>query len=110
MGFGDVTLMAMIGAFVGWQASLIVFFVAPLLAIIKALGQWLLTGRKDIAFGPWLCIGALYVLLRWPAIWKWLSDVFVGLGPMIPLIVVFCLALMWLMLAGMRWLRGGYDE
>ena len=27
--FGDVTLMAMIGSFVGWQAALVVFFLAP---------------------------------------------------------------------------------
>ncbi len=30
MGFGDVTLMAMIGTYMGWQASLVVFFLAPL--------------------------------------------------------------------------------
>ncbi len=31
LGFGDVTLMAMVGAFTGWQAVWISFFLAPLL-------------------------------------------------------------------------------
>ena len=48
MGFGDVTLLAMIGAFLGWQAAVIVFFLAPLAAVVVALGRLLLRGEKEI--------------------------------------------------------------
>jgi hypothetical protein len=44
-GFGDGTLKAVIGAFLGWQATLIVLFLAPFAAVAIAVGQWLLTGR-----------------------------------------------------------------
>ncbi len=107
MGFGDVTLMAMIGAFVGWQGALIAFFIAPFAALFIALAQWLFTRRHDLAFGPYLCAGALMVLLRWPEIWENPGGVkghFV-LGWFIPLIVIICLGLMWFMLVGMRAVR-----
>lgn len=107
MGFGDVTLMAMVGAFVGWQGALIAFFIAPFAALFIALAQWLFTRRHDLAFGPYLCAGSLMVLLRWAEIWENPDGVkahFV-LGWFIPLIVVVCLGLMWLMLVGMRSLR-----
>jgi hypothetical protein len=98
--------MAMIGAFVGWQGTLVVFFLAPFAALGIAVAQWLITRRHDIAFGPYLCVGALYALLRWPDIWNRIGPIFI-LGWFIPGIVVICLVLMWLMLAGLRWLRGG---
>jgi len=69
MGFGDVTLMAMIGTYLGWQACLVIFFLSPAAALFIALAQWILTGRRDIAFGPYLALSALLVILYWPAVW-----------------------------------------
>jgi leader peptidase (prepilin peptidase) / N-methyltransferase len=93
MGFGDVTLMAMIGACVGWQPSLMVFFMAPFVAVIFCLLQWILTRRRDIAFGPYLCGAALVLLLFWDPIWKQARPIF-GLGWLIPQVLFFCLILM----------------
>ena len=59
MGFGDVTLMAMIGAFLGWQTCLIVFFLAPLAGIVLGIVQLILRRGSEIPYGPFLCLGAL---------------------------------------------------
>jgi prepilin signal peptidase PulO-like enzyme (type II secretory pathway) len=97
MGFGDVTLMGMIGAYLGWQSTLIVFFLAPFVAVFICLGQWLLTRRRDIAFGPFLCGAALLLILRWSAIWEQQAAAVFGLGRLVPCLLFFCL----LLLAGM---------
>ena len=39
MGFGDVTLMGMIGAFMGWQAAVLTFFLAPFFGLGHAAGS-----------------------------------------------------------------------
>lgn len=73
MGFGDVTLMGMIGTYVGWQPTLMVFFLAPFAGLVIALLQLLITGRKDIAYGPFLSLATLIVLVAWPLVWtQWL--------------------------------------
>ncbi|MFN0020463.1 MAG: prepilin peptidase [Pirellulaceae bacterium] len=104
MGFGDVTLMAMIGAFLGWQSALMVFFLSPAAALFIAVSQFLLTGRKDIAFGPYLCLAAVVVIVGWGPIWDAAGDTF-ALGPMIPLLVGACLMLMMGMLMFWRMFR-----
>ena len=105
MGFGDVTLMSMIGAFTGWQATLVMFFLAPAAALFISVSQWILTRRRDIAFGPYLCLATLFVLLRWGSIWHDPVGRVFAMGWVIPAMLVCGLALMWAMLTILRFLR-----
>jgi len=98
MGFGDVTLMAMIGAFLGWQAAMLTFFFAPFTAIVIAVSQQIMSGRRDIPFGPFLCTAAAIVMIGWGMIWESWRFHF-SLGIFIPAILVCLVALMGVMLA-----------
>ncbi|MCX5698588.1 MAG: prepilin peptidase [Candidatus Omnitrophica bacterium] len=62
MGGGDVKLLAMIGAFMGWQMAILTFFLAPFLGIV--IGIINLAAKKDhtIPYGPFLSIAALVTL------------------------------------------------
>jgi leader peptidase (prepilin peptidase) / N-methyltransferase len=97
MGFGDVTLMAMIGAFVGWQACLMIFFGAPFLALMVAVIQAISTGRRDIAYGPYLCALAILVIVFWPWFWTQFGPLF-ALGWLLPIVLAVCVVLMAAML------------
>jgi prepilin signal peptidase PulO-like enzyme (type II secretory pathway) len=99
MGFGDVILMAMIGAFLGWQSTIFVFFLAPLAAVVIALVQFLITGRRDIAFGPYLCAGTLLLILNFQFLWEnWGAQTF-GMGWFVPALIggglLFMFGLLW---------------
>ncbi|MHC5539859.1 prepilin peptidase [Singulisphaera rosea] len=93
MGFGDVTLMAMIGAFLGWQAAVLTFFLAPFFGIAHALWKLtryvgkLVSGRKsssadrELPFGPYLSMAAATLVLSWPWLWRyWGAEFFKTLG------------------------------
>ena len=87
MGFGDVTLMTMIGAFLGWQATLVVLLLAPLCGLVVTLLLFVWGGLRAIVgsiipavrrsavsktylpYGPLLCLAAYIVLLSWRRIW-----------------------------------------
>lgn len=62
MGAGDVKLLAMIGAFLGWQKTLLTFFIAPFFGLI--IGIINLLTRKDhtIPYGPFLSLAAILSL------------------------------------------------
>ena len=101
MGFGDVTLLAMIGAFVGWQASLIIFFLSPFAALVVGLLRLVLFRQREIPFGPFLCLAALATIFYWVSIWDRTLDVF-ALGWLVPLLLAGCFALTPPLLYGMR--------
>jgi len=107
MGFGDVTLMAMIGSFVGWQPCVLIFFVAPIAGVVMGVIHWLVVRDHVIPYGPFLCLGAAVVIVRWSAWWDWTWPVF-GLGWFVPGVMCVCLMLMGLMLAIWRTVREGW--
>lgn len=92
MGFGDVLLMAMIGAFLGWQPCLVIFFFAPILALVAGIAQWLLLHDDAIPYGPFLCLATLVVIVCWADVWERLYPL-LGLGWFVPLALLFSLAI-----------------
>ncbi|WP_153557218.1 prepilin peptidase [Roseimaritima sediminicola] len=105
MGFGDVTLMAMIGAIVGWQASLAAFFIAPFTAIFIVLVHFLATGQRMTPFGPYLCAGTAVTVLYWPTVWQAGLLPAVLLGPVFPIVLLVSLLLMGVLLVAWRAIR-----
>jgi len=74
LGFGDVKMLAMIGAFLGWELTLLTLFVASLSG--SAVGVALMASRRGgmesaLPFGTFLAFGALVAatvgepLVRW---------------------------------------------
>ncbi len=81
MGFGDVTLLAMIGTFLGWQAALLIFAFAPFAGLAVTAANFIFTRDNELAFGPYLCISALGVILFWSHVWPWAENGVFSVGP-----------------------------
>lgn len=73
MGAGDVSLMAMIGAFIGWQASVVAFFIAPLLALLLGPLSRRISREQAVPYGPFLALAAVIVMFAWR--WIWMFEV-----------------------------------
>jgi leader peptidase (prepilin peptidase)/N-methyltransferase len=74
MGGGDIKLIAMIGAFLGWQAVLTTMLLGALLLTLLGLTLILLRqkGLQDpLPFGPFLAIGALLTMVWGDALLTW---------------------------------------
>ena len=81
MGFGDVTLMGMIGAFLGWQAVLLVFFAAPFFGLVYGIVNVALGKGRAVPYGPFLCLATVVVVIAWSPIWAATAEYFsFGIG------------------------------
>ena len=113
MGFGDVTLMAMIGSFLGWQPMLFVFLLAPFCGLVVGLTVKSLLNRPYVPYGPYLSAAAVVVMLSWRWIWSWEPTPRVSIRklfgdlPSLAILSGASLVLLLVLLGIVRWWRGG---
>jgi leader peptidase (prepilin peptidase)/N-methyltransferase len=61
LGFGDVKMVAMMGAFLGWQLTLVSLFLASFLGSVIGIAMVVVTRNRDymLPLGSFLAVGAL---------------------------------------------------
>jgi leader peptidase (prepilin peptidase) / N-methyltransferase len=102
MGFGDVILMTTIGSFLGWQPTLVVFFLAPVCALVVVAAMLVFRREREIPYGPYLSLATLILILGWQRIWP-TAERFFGLGLFVPVLGVVMCVLLFLSLQVMQW-------
>lgn len=78
MGGGDIKLLAMIGAFIGWQGVLFTIFTASLTGTLAGITVMLKTGKNvklAVPFGPFLSIGAILYIFFGTEIISWYFNI-----------------------------------
>jgi leader peptidase (prepilin peptidase)/N-methyltransferase len=81
MGLGDVKMMAMVGAFLGWQFAWLTILVGSFLGAILGGGYIWLRGRGrryELPFGSFLGIAAIAITLSGPGLLRWYLGFFFG--------------------------------
>ncbi len=63
MGLGDVHILAMAGAVLGWIVPVLAFFIAPFFGLIWAMGLLFRKNQRELPYGPWLSVGVLAAML-----------------------------------------------
>jgi leader peptidase (prepilin peptidase)/N-methyltransferase len=74
MGGGDIKLLAMMGAFLGWQAIPFILLVSSLTGSVIGITAMWWTGSDSkyaIPFGPFLALGALAYTFCGPEVVDW---------------------------------------
>lgn len=74
MGGGDVKLLAMIGAFLGWKAAIFTIMVGSAIGTVLGIAMAIRTqGGRSLAvpFGPFLSLGALLFIFQGQSMIAW---------------------------------------
>lgn len=77
MGFGDIKMMAMVGAFLGWRFAWGTIFAGSLLGAVIGSIYLLARGkgrRYELPFGSFLAVGAILNALWGPEFLQWYLD------------------------------------
>jgi leader peptidase (prepilin peptidase)/N-methyltransferase len=75
MGGGDIKLLAMLGAFLGWKSLFFVLFVSSLLGAVIGISAMIMKGQDTkyaVPFGPFLSMAAVAYLFVGAAVTKFL--------------------------------------
>jgi leader peptidase (prepilin peptidase)/N-methyltransferase len=80
MGLGDVKMMFMVGAYLGWRLTILTIFVGVLSGSILGITLMARQGKKDmqmlLPFGVFLGIGAISALLYGARVVEWYAGQF----------------------------------
>jgi len=74
MGGGDIKLLAMVGAWLGWKAIPFILFSSSLIGVLIGGGSMLINKqglRHKIPFGPFLSIASIIYIFFGPELIKW---------------------------------------
>jgi leader peptidase (prepilin peptidase) / N-methyltransferase len=74
MGWGDVKMLAMIGAFVGWQGVLLTVFLGALSGSLIFLPLQLMGKKRLVPFGVFLAVGGAVTFLFRDSILSWYAQ------------------------------------
>lgn len=83
MGGGDIKLLAMIGAFLGWKSAILTIFLGSAIGAlvgILLIGIRVVTREAYLPFGPFLSLGAAVVMFFGGEIMDWYRSLLSGGG------------------------------
>jgi leader peptidase (prepilin peptidase)/N-methyltransferase len=78
LGMGDIKMMAMVGAFLGWRLALLTIFAGSFLGSVAGVFLILFHGRNlqtRLAFGTFLGVGAALSLFFGPSFLRWYTAI-----------------------------------